>query len=126
MLTLHGENENGDATLVQYRFRVDRSGPAVLLSAPVNGAFFGGSDNDYTQETVYVIGRSEPGTTIVVELEGVKAIALNKKIIYFYNLTGGVLAWQNAISAEKVLFSDTTFPTPTVKPTEPGSLTFVR
>ena len=34
--------------------------------------------------------------------------------------------WLNAVSAVRALLSDTTFLTLTVRPTEPGSLTFVR
>jgi len=38
---------------------------------------------------------------------------------------GGVSTWQNAVSAEKVLFTVTTYLTPTVKLTDVGSPTFV-
>ncbi|MBO5035882.1 MAG: hypothetical protein J6D42_02225 [Clostridia bacterium] len=69
MLTLSGENENGDGFRVQYLFRVDCSGPALFISEPVNGAFFGGTDDNYTEETVNVIGSSEPGTTIIIKLD---------------------------------------------------------
>lgn len=72
-LTLQGENENGDALRVQYRFRVDCSGPALLISAPVSGSFFGGTDSDDTAETVTLEGRSEPGTTVCVKVDGVDA-----------------------------------------------------
>ena len=72
-LTLQGENENGDALRVQYRFRVDCSGPALLISAPVSGSFFGGTDSDDTAETVTLEGRSEPGTTVSVKVGGVDA-----------------------------------------------------
>ena len=73
MLTLWGENENGDGFRTQYRFRMDSSGPLLQISAPVNGQSFGGTDGDYAKETVNVTGRSEPGAQIIVELEGVQA-----------------------------------------------------
>jgi hypothetical protein len=37
-----------------------------------------------------------------------------------------VSKWLSAVSAVRALLSDITFPTLTVKPTEPGSLTSVR
>ena len=37
-----------------------------------------------------------------------------------------VSKWLSAVSAVRALLSDTTFPTLTVRPTEPGSLIFVR
>lgn len=73
MLTLRGENENGDAFAVQYIFRVDRSGPMLEISSPISASFFGGSDSDYAVETVKLEGRSEPGTTVYVKVNGVDA-----------------------------------------------------
>ena len=72
-LTLLGENGNGDGLRTQYRFRVDRSGPALLISAPVSGSFFGGTDTDYASETVKLEGRSEPGATVTVKVDGAEA-----------------------------------------------------
>jgi hypothetical protein len=37
-----------------------------------------------------------------------------------------VSKWLSVAFAARVLLSDTTYPTPTVRQTEPGSLTFVR
>ena len=36
-----------------------------------------------------------------------------------------MLKWLNAVSAARALFSDITYLTPTARPTEPGSPTFV-
>lgn len=61
MLTIHGENENGDAFAKNYRFKVDTTAPRLQFSSPHNGAFF--------TETITVAGLSEPKATVYIYLD---------------------------------------------------------
>ena len=61
MLTVYGENENGDAFSKSYRFKVDTTAPRLQFSSPHNGAFF--------NETITVSGLSEPKSTVYIYLD---------------------------------------------------------
>ena len=61
MLTVYGENENGDAFSKNYRFKVDTTAPRLQFSSPHNGSFF--------TETITVKGLSEPKATVYVYLD---------------------------------------------------------
>ncbi len=61
MLTLNGENENGDAFTKNYRFKVDTTAPRIQFSSPHNGAFF--------TDKITVAGLSEPKATVYVYLD---------------------------------------------------------
>lgn len=61
MLTLYGENENGDAFAKSYRFKVDTTAPRLQFSSPHNGAFF--------TKTITVAGLSEPKATVYIYLD---------------------------------------------------------
>ncbi len=63
MLTLYGENANGDAFVESYRFKVDTTAPRLQFSSPHNGTFF--------TETITVAGLSEPKATVYISLDGV-------------------------------------------------------
>ncbi len=64
-LTLTGENNNGDAFAVDYRFYVKTGAPRLQLSSPVSGTFFG--------ENVTVTGLADAGTTVNVLVDGAKS-----------------------------------------------------
>lgn len=64
VLSLKGEDSDGDGVQVQYRFRVDATAPKIMLAEPLDGAFF--------KERMTVEGISEPGAKITVLLDGEK------------------------------------------------------
>ncbi|WP_143482375.1 Ig-like domain-containing protein, partial [Pseudoflavonifractor sp. An176] len=62
ILSLVGENEQGDAVSVKYMFRVDTTAPRLQLISPADG--------DYFSDTVTVEGLSEPGAVVTVLVDG--------------------------------------------------------
>ena len=62
ILSLVGENEQGDAVSVKYLFRVDTTAPRLQLISPADG--------DYFSDTVTVEGLSEPGAVVTVLVDG--------------------------------------------------------
>ncbi len=62
ILTVHGENENGDAFSKNYRFKVDTTAPRLQFSSPHNGSFF--------NESITVAGLSEPKSTVYIYIDG--------------------------------------------------------
>ncbi len=70
--TLHiiGRNKAGDKCSAIYRFRVDATGPSLLISGPMDGSFFGQQtalDGTFFTGTV-LQGISEPGAKILAQV----------------------------------------------------------